>query len=142
MDISAAREHGLFPAMPDGARLAVRVTAAIFDGRPWTSADDEEPGYVLAAVQWLGSVAGLAATANGTDPALLEVPGHGRGGILAREYLATGYVQVCCPHCGGLLMLSLACVTAALFTRLHGDKAAWQWQQLTDALAPEPGHPF
>lgn len=133
MDVSHAREHGLMRYFPASARAAARFTEAALDREPRPEFPAGED--LVCAIDWLGQMMSITAVCNGTDPALLDF-GSGRGAEQARRLMSDGHVTACCDHCGQLLLMALVIGTAGLLLGLHGDKAAWHWQQLAAAMLP------
>jgi len=121
---------------PAGAALAHRLTAQILASALPPALPGGIEGSVLAsATSWLGSVSGAAMLAAGTDPGAVEPAGPERGAELAAQFMDGTLERVCCDWCHRQLVLAMAWRAAALFTRLHGDRAHWQWEQLGAAHA-------
>jgi|SRR5579859_489971 len=140
---TALEARGQLEHFPAGVRLADQLVQTIFGGinpaSDHAAFDGAELATVLAAASWLVQLNHVTALGAGIDPGRLEYPDGGRGTALARELARTrGPFEVCCSYCGGLMLISLAHAAAALFARLHGDKAGWRWQELAASVTPPP----
>lgn len=138
MDI--VTEHGPVSRarLLDGARLGRAAVTAVLTGEPFGPFLDEE--HAVAMANFLGNVMFTVQIANGLHPrtATDHLPGEGRGADLARGFLASAVVEVCCDYCGQLMTEALAGAAAAQIRAIHGAQAREQWEALMYALTGPP----
>lgn len=118
-----------------GAADACTAVARILAGKP-VLPPGPGAGEIRAenGVVFLGQLLFAVRVANGISPRADALAGDGRGDELARRFLAEGSVEVCCGHCGMLMLNSVAQVMAALMEGMHGDAAVSHWLAMTTAI--------
>lgn len=122
----------------DGARLGRAAVTAELTGEPYHPPADYD--LIMSAANFLGYTMFAVQIANGLHPRTGTdfVSGDGRGAALARSFLASGTVEICCDYCGELMTQALTGAAAAQMRTLHGDQAPSQWESLMFALTGPP----
>jgi len=120
--------------MLDGARAGRAAVTAGLTGEPYPLLGEDQ---AMITANFLGYVMFTVQIANGLHPRTCDdfVPGTDRGGELARGFLTSGTVEVCCDYCGQLMAEALAGAAAAQMRAIHGPQARDQWDALMYALA-------
>jgi hypothetical protein len=143
--ITSRDDHAAADSLPwhaaVGAADACFAVTRILQGEPPAIPDGPGEDRAENGVVFLGQLLFAVRLANGINPRADTLPGTGRGTELARQFLANGQVEVCCSHCGSLMLHSVAQVMAALMERLHDRAAISHWQALAAAVGlPDMQH--
>lgn len=134
-------EYTVKSRMLDGARAGAGAVTARLGGEPCPPLDSEQ---AMAAANFLGYTMFTVQIANGLHPRTCDdfVAGEDRGSELARGFLTSGTIEICCDYCGYLMAAGMAAAAAAQMRAIHGPQAAEQWQALMYALTGPPPPPF
>jgi hypothetical protein len=122
-----------------GTREGAREVGLILSGGPFRDPPGayEAHGIPEAASVFLTQLLFMLNLANGKDPRNRELlAGESRGYELARQYVASPTLEVCCDYCGGLMVQAIANAVASMMKLMHGTDAAAIWDALTTAIIP------
>jgi hypothetical protein len=124
-----------------GSREGAREVGLILSGGPFQEPPGtyDAHGIPEAASVFLTQLLFMLNLANGKDPRNRELlTGDSRGYELARQYVASPTLEVCCDYCGGLMVQAIANAVASMMKMMHGTDAAAIWDALTTAIIPRP----
>jgi hypothetical protein len=127
-----------------GTREGAREVGLILSGGPFRDPPGtyEAHGIPEAASVFLTQLLFMLNLANGKDPRNRELlTGESRGYELARQYVASPTLEVCCDYCGGLMVQAIANAVASMMKMMHGTDAATIWDALTTAIIPRQQAP-
>lgn len=123
-----------------GSRTGADEVGLILSGGPFRDPPGtyETHGIPEAASVFLTQLLFMLNLANGKDPRNRELlAGDSRGYQLARQYVASPTLEVCCDYCGGLMVQAIANAVASMMKMMHGENAAASWTAFTTAIIPK-----
>lgn len=137
-------DEQLAPAQPpqpsvksEAAEYVAMMLSRLLSGQDWDT-PAPAPAVVMCAFDFTASLIRVVTTANSVPISELSWAGSVRGAELAENLIRDPCTDVCCLHCAGLALSSLAGTLAQLLHSLHGDRATAMWNHIVLGLFSRP----
>ena len=134
MDMMIEQPPEVTGRLMDAAMQGHAAVGSALNGSPVPASDSADQAMTVA--NFLAYVMFTMQLANGLHPrsAVDFILDETRGGVLARQFLTEGTIEICCDYCGELLAASMAAAVSHQMRAVHVSRAPQQWDALMIAL--------